>query len=92
VIVHQMTALADMRSLRRFDRVFAATNELRTKGTDNIVQDAFVGLTRARQAGTMITDPKAYLTTLWSTTPKSAWSACSCSTSPQAWSRRSARW
>lgn len=30
---------------------------------EDIVQDAFVGLTRARQAGTMITDPKAYLTT-----------------------------
>jgi hypothetical protein len=27
------------------------------------VQDAFLGLTRARQAGTTITDPKAYLTT-----------------------------
>jgi RNA polymerase sigma factor (sigma-70 family) len=30
---------------------------------EDIVQEAFVGLTRARQAGTMITDPKAYLTT-----------------------------
>ena len=30
---------------------------------EDIVQDAFVGLTKARQAGTMITDPKAYLTT-----------------------------
>src|SRR6202050_520771 len=28
-----------------------------------IVQDAFLGLTRARQAGTTIADPKAYLTT-----------------------------
>jgi len=45
VIVHQMTALADMRSLRRFDRVFAATNELRTKGTDNL-------LVAAAEAGT----------------------------------------
>jgi DNA-directed RNA polymerase specialized sigma24 family protein len=27
------------------------------------VQDAFLGLTRARQAGTTIADPKAYLTT-----------------------------
>ena len=45
VIVHQMTALADMRSLRRFDRVFAATNELRTKGTDNL-------LAAAAEAGT----------------------------------------
>jgi len=40
VIVHQMTALADMRSLRQFDRVFAATNELRTRGTDNLLAAA----------------------------------------------------
>ncbi|GAA4381045.1 NAD(P)-dependent oxidoreductase [Actinomadura verrucosospora] len=40
VIVHQMTALADMRSLRRVDRVFAATNELRTRGTDNLLEAA----------------------------------------------------
>ena len=30
---------------------------------EDIVQDAFLGLTRARQAGTRIADPKAYLTT-----------------------------
>jgi RNA polymerase sigma-70 factor (ECF subfamily) len=30
---------------------------------EDIVQDAFLGLTRARQAGTTITDPKAYMTT-----------------------------
>jgi DNA-directed RNA polymerase specialized sigma24 family protein len=30
---------------------------------EDIVQDAFLGLTRARQAETTITDPKAYLTT-----------------------------
>ena len=30
---------------------------------EDIAQDAFVGLTRARLAGTVITDPKAYLTT-----------------------------
>jgi 2-alkyl-3-oxoalkanoate reductase len=40
VIVHQMTALADMRSLRKVDRVFAATNELRTRGTDNLLAAA----------------------------------------------------
>jgi 2-alkyl-3-oxoalkanoate reductase len=45
VIVHQMTALADMRSLRKVDQVFAATNELRTRGTDNL-------LTAAARAGT----------------------------------------
>ena len=40
VIVHQMTALAGLRSLRRVDRVFAATNELRTRGTDNLLAAA----------------------------------------------------
>jgi RNA polymerase sigma-70 factor (ECF subfamily) len=30
---------------------------------EDIVQDAFFGMTRARQAGTTIADPKAYLTT-----------------------------
>jgi nucleoside-diphosphate-sugar epimerase len=46
VIVHQMTALADLRSLRNFDRVFAATNELRTKGTDNLLAAAAAAGTR----------------------------------------------
>jgi 2-alkyl-3-oxoalkanoate reductase len=45
VIVHQMTALADIRSLRKVDQVFAATNQLRTRGTDNL-------LAAAAQAGT----------------------------------------
>src|SRR5215470_3327053 len=45
VIVHQMTALASMRSLRKLDQVFAATNELRARGTDNL-------LTAAAKAGT----------------------------------------
>jgi 2-alkyl-3-oxoalkanoate reductase len=45
VIVHEMTALADMRSLRNLDKVFATTNELRTTGTDNL-------LAAAAQAGT----------------------------------------
>ncbi|GAA4442218.1 NAD-dependent epimerase/dehydratase family protein [Phytohabitans houttuyneae] len=40
VIVHQMTALAQMRGLRNVDRVFAATNELRTRGTDNLLAAA----------------------------------------------------
>src|SRR3954452_22891788 len=43
-IVHQMTALAGKPDLRRFDRWFATTNDLRVKGTD-ILLDA------ARQAG-----------------------------------------
>lgn len=40
VIVHQMTALADMRNLRNPDKVFIATNELRTRGTDNLLAAA----------------------------------------------------
>jgi nucleoside-diphosphate-sugar epimerase len=40
VIVHQMTALADMRSFRNPDKAFAATNELRTRGTDNLLAAA----------------------------------------------------
>jgi len=43
-IVHQMTALAGKPDLRRFDRWFATTNELRTKGTDIL-------LAAARDAG-----------------------------------------
>ena len=31
---------------------------------EDVVQDAFLGLTRARPAGATITDPKAYLTTV----------------------------
>jgi nucleoside-diphosphate-sugar epimerase len=40
VIVHQMTALAGMRSLRNPDKAFAATSELRTRGTDNLLAAA----------------------------------------------------
>ena len=45
VIVHQMTALSSMKSLRSFDKEFAATSRLRTAGTDNL-------LAAARAAGT----------------------------------------
>jgi nucleoside-diphosphate-sugar epimerase len=40
VIVHQMTALAGLRNLRHPDKQFAATNELRTRGTDNLLAAA----------------------------------------------------
>ncbi|WP_300606293.1 NAD(P)-dependent oxidoreductase [Trebonia sp.] len=46
VIVHEMTALADMRSLRDPDREFAVTNELRTRGTDNLLAAAALAGTR----------------------------------------------
>jgi 2-alkyl-3-oxoalkanoate reductase len=39
-IVHQMTALADAKSFRRFDRDFVGANELRTKGLDNLLEAA----------------------------------------------------
>jgi 2-alkyl-3-oxoalkanoate reductase len=41
IIVHQMTALASMRSFRNFDKEFAVTNELRVKGTDYLWRDGF---------------------------------------------------
>ncbi len=40
VIVHQMTALSALRSFRKFDTRFAVTNELRTKGTDCLLEAA----------------------------------------------------
>jgi nucleoside-diphosphate-sugar epimerase len=43
-IVHQATALADVRFGRSLDRTFAQTNRLRTEGTDNL-------LAAAREAG-----------------------------------------
>ncbi len=46
VIVHEMTALAEMRSLRDPDREFAVTNELRTRGTDNLLAAAALAGTR----------------------------------------------
>jgi 2-alkyl-3-oxoalkanoate reductase len=53
VVVHEMTALADMRNLRNPDKAFAATNELRTRGTDNL-------LAAAAQAGTRRVIAQAY--------------------------------
>ena len=43
-IVHQATALADLRDFKHFDRSFAQTNRLRTEGTDAL-------LAAAREAG-----------------------------------------
>ncbi|MDW6022426.1 NAD(P)-dependent oxidoreductase [Mesorhizobium sp. BAC0120] len=39
-VVHQMTALAGRPDLKHFDRWFAATNALRTMGTDNLLAAA----------------------------------------------------
>jgi nucleoside-diphosphate-sugar epimerase len=46
VIVHQMTALASMRSLKHFDDEFALTNRLRTEGTENLLAAAQAAGTR----------------------------------------------
>jgi 2-alkyl-3-oxoalkanoate reductase len=40
VVVHQMTALSQIKSMKRFDDEFALTNRLRTEGTDHLVEAA----------------------------------------------------
>jgi 2-alkyl-3-oxoalkanoate reductase len=40
VIVHEMTSLGAAKNLRRFDKVFALTNRLRTEGTDHLLEAA----------------------------------------------------
>jgi nucleoside-diphosphate-sugar epimerase len=40
VIVHQMTALTGKADLKHFDRWFRVTNQLRTRGTDNLLAAA----------------------------------------------------
>src|SRR5438105_2397747 len=37
VVIHQLTGLTGVKSLRRFDREFALTNRLRTEGTDHLL-------------------------------------------------------
>jgi 2-alkyl-3-oxoalkanoate reductase len=39
-VVHQLTDLAAVTSMRRFDQAFAATNRLRTEGTDHLLEAA----------------------------------------------------
>jgi len=41
VVIHEMTALAGIKSLRNFDREFAATNRLRTEGVHNLLAAAY---------------------------------------------------
>jgi nucleoside-diphosphate-sugar epimerase len=67
-IVHQMTALAAKPDLRRFDRWFATTNELRTAGTDillaaaraagvpRFVAQSYAGWNNPRIAGPVTTE------------------------------------
>jgi nucleoside-diphosphate-sugar epimerase len=40
VVVHEMTAITDVGNPRRIDAEFAPTNELRTKGTDHLLEAA----------------------------------------------------
>ncbi len=40
VVVHELTALSATGGLRRFDRAFGPTNDLRTKGTDYLLEAA----------------------------------------------------
>lgn len=49
VVVHQMTGLAGQADLKHFDRTFAVTNELRTRGTGYLLEAA-----RAAGAGRFI--------------------------------------
>ena len=70
-IVHQMTALAGKPDLRRFDRWFAATNALRTKGIEHLlaaaratgvgrlVAQSYTGWTNARSGGSVKTEADA---------------------------------
>jgi nucleoside-diphosphate-sugar epimerase len=68
VVVHQMTALEGFSDFRRFDQGFAATNRLRTEGTDNLlpgmreagvrrlVAQSFAGWPYARTGGPVKTE------------------------------------
>jgi nucleoside-diphosphate-sugar epimerase len=40
VVVHEMTGLEGIKSMRNFDKEFAQTNRLRTAGTDNLLEAA----------------------------------------------------
>ena len=67
-IVHQMTALAGLSDMRRFERAFAQTNRLRTEGTDHllaaahasgverVVAQSFAGWPYARVGGPVKTE------------------------------------
>ncbi|HEY1301377.1 MAG TPA: NAD(P)-dependent oxidoreductase [Stellaceae bacterium] len=65
IVVNELTALAGFADLRHFDRGFAATNRLRSEGTDNLIAAAraagarrlvaqsFAGWPYARQGGSV---------------------------------------
>ncbi len=68
VVIHEMTGLAGKLDLRHFDRYFATTNQLRTRGTDYLIRAAqrsgarrlivqsYAGWPNARQGGAVKTE------------------------------------
>ncbi len=46
VVIHQLTSLTGLSDLKHFDREFAATNRLRTEGTDNLLEAAHAAAAR----------------------------------------------
>lgn len=68
VVIHEMTDLAAATDLRHFDRAFARTNELRTRGTDillaaareagakRFIAQSFCGWTFSRDGGAIKTE------------------------------------
>ena len=57
-IIHQATALTDLRDFKHFDRSFAQTNRLRTEGTDTL-------LAAARDAGVRRFIAQSFASTLY---------------------------
>ena len=68
VIIHQMTALTNLKSFRNLDKQFAVTNDLRSAGTDYLLEAAnqagtrrfiaqsFIGWNNARSGSTVKTE------------------------------------
>jgi nucleoside-diphosphate-sugar epimerase len=68
IVIHQMTSLAGSFSMRRFDRTFAGTNQLRTRGTDHLlaaavaagvrrfIAQSYTGFTNLREGGPVKTE------------------------------------
>jgi nucleoside-diphosphate-sugar epimerase len=68
VVIHQMTAISGVTDLKHFDREFAATNRLRTEGTDHllaaaratgvrrVIAQSFTGWPNIREGGPLKTE------------------------------------
>jgi len=68
IVIHQMTALSGDFDLRRFDRMFAVTNQLRTAGLDHLlaaavaagarrfIAQSYTGWTNPREGGPVKTE------------------------------------